>query len=67
MTKFLSRKFIIAMIFSITGCGVFALTGKLSGGEFVTLALGIPGLFTAGDTALNYIHRDKQDPDNPGK
>jgi len=63
VSKFLSRKFILALIFSVTACGAFLLSGKLTGAEFVTLALGIPALFTAGDTALNYIHRDKSDPD----
>lgn len=55
--KFLSRKFIIAAVFSVTGCGVFAFTGKLTGGEFVSLALGIVGLFGGADVALNAIHK----------
>lgn len=55
------------MLFAVTGCAMFVLTGKLSGGEFVSLALGICGLFGASDAALNYIHRDKADPDQPGK
>ena len=61
--KYFSRKFILALLFGITGCAAFALTAKLTGGEFITLALGICGLFGAGDAALNYIHRDKADPD----
>lgn len=65
MSKFLSRKFMIAFLFSVTGCAVFALTGKLTGAEFVSLALGITGLFGAGDAAINWIHRDKQNPDSP--
>lgn len=64
--KYLSRKFIIAAVFSITGCAVFAATEKLTGGEFVSLALGLTGLFGASDAAINYIHRDKRDPDQPG-
>lgn len=67
MSKFLSRKFILAVLFGLTGCGVFALTAKLTGGEFITLALGVLGLFTGGDAAMNFIHRDKVDPDNPEK
>lgn len=63
--KYLSRKFIIAALFSVTGCAVFAVTEKLTGGEFVSLALGLTGLFGASDAAINYIHRDKRDPDNP--
>lgn len=55
--KYLSRKFILALIFSVTGCAVFALTPKLTGGEFVALALGLVGLFNATDAALNAIHK----------
>lgn len=55
--KFLSRKFLIAFGFTITGCGAFLFTGKLSGGEFVSLALGLVGLFGGADVALNAIHK----------
>lgn len=61
--KYLSRKFLIASMFGVTGCAVFAFTAKLTGGEFVSLALGLTGLFGASDAAINYIHRDKRDPD----
>lgn len=63
--KFLSRKFLLAFFFTITGCAVFAFSGKLSGSEFIALVTAIMGAFTAGDVALNYIHRDKRDPDSP--
>lgn len=63
--KFLSRKWLIAICFTITGCLAFAFTHKLTGAEFVSLALGLTGLFGASDAALNYIHRDKKDPDRP--
>ena len=65
--KYLSRKFILAFVFAVTGCAVFAFTAKLTGGEFVTLVGVVLGAFTAGDAAINYIHRDKADPDEPGK
>lgn len=55
MNKYLSRKFIIAMIFTVSACIGFLATGKLTGAEFVTLALGIPGLFTAGDVAIKHV------------
>ena len=67
MGKFLSRKFILAFIFTFTGCAVFAFTNKLSGGDFILLVGSIMGAFTAGDVALNYIHKDKQNPDEPDK
>lgn len=63
--KYLSRKFLIASMFGVTGCAVFAFTGKLTGAEFVSLALGLTGLFGASDAAINYIHRDKKNPDQP--
>lgn len=65
MSKFLSRKFLIALIFTVTGCGVFAFTGKLTGAEWITLVGIIMGVFTAGDAAVNLIHRNKPNPDNP--
>ena len=65
MTKFLSRKFIIAMVFALSGSAALFLTNKLTGGEFVTLALGVIGAFTAGDVALNHIHKP-QSPDGDG-
>lgn len=55
--KYLSRKFIIAMLFGFTGCAVFAFTAKLTGGEFITLVGIVLGSFTAGDVALNAIHK----------
>jgi hypothetical protein len=63
--KYLSRKFILALLFTVTGCGVFAFADKLTGGEFVALVGVILGAFTAGDAAINYIHRDKRNPDDP--
>jgi hypothetical protein len=65
MSKYISRKFILAFVFTVTGCAVFAFTAKLSGGEFVALTGVILGAFTAGDAAINFIHRDKPNPDNP--
>lgn len=56
-----SRKFVLAVLFSITGCAVFAFTSKLTGGEFVTLVTVLLGTFTAGDVALNHIHKDNPD------
>lgn len=59
--KYLSRKFIIAAIFTLTGCTAFLLCGKLTGGEFVSLALGILGTFTAGDVAVKkFVGKDAE-------
>lgn len=55
--KYFSRKFILALIFAITGCVVFAFTAKLTGGEFISLCGIVLGAFTAGDVALNAIHK----------
>ena len=66
MSKYLSRMWIIALLFTLTGCAAFLfMDGKLSGGDFVTLALGVLGAFGAKDAAINWIHRDKPDPDQP--
>lgn len=65
MKKFASRKFILAFLFAVTGCGVFAFTTKLTGGEWIALVGIIMGVFTAGDAAVNLIHKDKRDPDQP--
>jgi hypothetical protein len=56
--KYLSRKFIIAAAFTAAGCCAFLFyDGKLTGGEFISLVGIVLGTFTAGDTALNYIHK----------
>lgn len=68
MSKFISRKWLIALFFTLTGCAAFLWgEGKLTGAEFVSLALGITGLFGASDAAINYIHRDKANPDDPSR
>jgi hypothetical protein len=63
--KYLSRKFLIAALFAVTGCGVFAFTAKLSGSEFITLAGLVLGVFTAGDAALNAIHKRNSEEEPP--
>ena len=65
MSKFFSRKFILALIFTLTACIALFATDKIDGAQFVALVGIILGAFTAGDVALNAIHRNKPDPDNP--
>lgn len=65
MSKYLSRKWLLASLFGVTGCVAFLFTGKLTGAEFVQLAIGLVGLFGAADAAINWAHRNKSDPDNP--
>jgi len=55
--KYLSRKFVLALMFGLTGCIVFAFTAKLTGSEFIALVGIVLGAFTAGDVALNHIHK----------
>lgn len=64
MSKYLSRKFLLAAAFTITGCIAFLFyDGKLTGGEFITLIGIVLGSFTAGDVALNAIHkRNSEEP-----
>jgi hypothetical protein len=62
--KYISRKFVI--VASFTSATIAALyIGRLTGAEFVTMAGLLVGSFTAGDVALNWIHRDKKNPDDP--
>lgn len=60
--KYLSRKFIIVLLLTLATI-VALFVGKLVGSEFVTMAGILIGAFTAGDVALNYIHKDKKNPD----
>jgi hypothetical protein len=60
--KYLSRKFII--VFSLTVAAIAALfIGKLTGAEFVALAGLLVGAFTAGDVAINAIHKKNSETD----
>ena len=64
MRKYISRKFVVVAAFTIATIAALFI-GRLTGAEFVTMAGLLVGSFTAGDVALNYIHRNKPDPDNP--
>lgn len=57
MSKYLSRKFLIALIFTVASCAALFVTDKISGGDFVALVGIILGAFTAGDVAMNHIHK----------
>jgi energy-converting hydrogenase Eha subunit H len=65
VSKFFSRKFALALIFTLTTCAALFATDKIDGTNFVALVGIILGAFTAGDVAINAIHRDKTNPDNP--
>jgi len=56
MSKFISRKFLIAMSFTLTSSTALFL-GFLTGAEFATVVGVVLGAFTAGDVALNAIHK----------
>jgi hypothetical protein len=62
--KYLSRNWLLALLFGLTGCAVFAFTTKLTGGEFVNLAIGLTGIFRAGDAAVNWIQVKRQESAN---
>ena len=57
MNKYFSRKFVLALLFTIAGCIGLFVTDKIDGGQFVALAGLVLGAFTAGDVALNAIHK----------
>jgi hypothetical protein len=62
--KYLSRKFLIAGCITITACIAFLFyDNKLTGSEFITLATLVLGTFTAGDVALNAIHKRNAEQD----
>jgi hypothetical protein len=63
MSKYISRKFILAAGFGIVGSIGF-LWGK-DIGPFTTFVGVVFGIFTGGDVGINAIHRDKPNPDNP--
>ena len=57
MNKYFSRKFVLALLFTISGCVGLFITDKIDGGQFVALAGLVLGAFTAGDVAINAIHK----------
>jgi hypothetical protein len=58
VNKYFGRMFLICSTFTLTSCTAFLfMEGKLTGGEFIALALGIPSAFGLKDAALNFIHR----------
>lgn len=60
MNKYFGRMFAICVIFTLTGCIAFLfMDDKLTGGDFVALALGIPAAFGLKDAALTFITRKK--------
>jgi hypothetical protein len=64
--KYFSRKFLLAAAMTITGCVAFLFyDGKLTGGEFITLVGIVLGSFTAGDVALNAIHKRNSESETP--
>jgi hypothetical protein len=57
VSKYFSRKFVLALIFAVSACAALFLTDKIDGGNFVALVGIVLGAFTAGDVALNAIHK----------
>jgi len=57
MSKYFSRKFVLALIFTLSACAGLFLTDKIDGGNFVALVGIVLGAFTAGDVAINAIHK----------
>jgi hypothetical protein len=55
MSKFLSRKFILALLFGLVGSAGFLLGKDI--GQFTTFVGVVFGIFTGGDVGLNAIHK----------
>jgi len=63
MTKWLSRKFVLAFLFGCVGSACFLMGMEI--GAFTTFCGVILGTFTAGDVGINAIHkRGAGNPDN---
>lgn len=54
-SKYVGRKFLLVLLFGFAG-GLGMWTGRLTGGEFTTLALGLMTAFSASDAFLNMIY-----------
>jgi hypothetical protein len=55
-SKYIGRMFVLCLVLTIAS--VIALfDNRISGSEFVTLALGIPSAFAIKDAALSYIFK----------
>lgn len=59
MSKFLSRKFILAFLFGLVGSAGFLLGKDI--GPFTTFVGVVFGIFTGGDVGLNAIHKKNGD------
>lgn len=60
MSKYASRKWLLAASFTLFGCAGFLL-GKLDGGNFVALAGVVLGAFGAADAAIVWAQRGRED------
>lgn len=63
MSRYFSRKFILALLFTVAACIGLFVKGTIDGSQFVALAGIILGAFTAGDVALNAIHKRNSEDD----
>lgn len=62
MSKWLSRKFVLAFLFGVVGSTGFLMGMEI--GAFTTFCGVILGTFTAGDVGINAIHKKgANDPD----
>jgi len=66
MNKFVSRKFLLAMLFGLVGSVGFLMGKEL--GAFTTFVGVVYGIFTGGDVGMNAIHkRGAGNPDGEGQ
>ena len=56
--RFGGRRYILAQMVFLASCLLLAI-GKLSGGEWVTVTLGIAGVYVAGNVAQRKVEADK--------
>lgn len=65
MSKYASRKFILALLFGLVGSAGFLMGKDI--GAFTTFVGVVLGIFTGGDVSINAIHRNRMDPDDPNE
>ncbi len=66
MSRYASRKWLLAAAFTVFGCVGFLL-GKLDGGNFVALAGVVLGAFGAADAAIVWARRGEPDVNGKGE
>lgn len=63
MSKYVSRKFILVLLFGCVGSLGFLMGKDI--GPYTTFIGVLFGIYTGGDVGINFVHKDKVNPDDP--